>query len=375
MDTQGEQVQDTSSFVYCLYASSKDADMRYLTRFVTSDPVPVLKSPEKDPVMIVPQMEAERAALESPAGVITRQQAGYLEIFETEKDPWRITAAMIHRVLPGPYHVPPAFPVALARALEQYHPVIVDDTGFTARRAVKDPQEIDWITKTQRAGEAAMGGAIDLIRKADIRNGRLWHDENPLTSERVRYTINRILLAHDCTAHDTIVSCGKETAMPHCTGSGQLSAHEPIVIDIFPCDNATGYYADMTRTVSRGEPSGKIRELYETVKEALLMAEGSVRAGKTGAELYTATKDYFRDMGYHSDTEGFTHSLGHGVGLQIHEQPALSPSGGELSDGNVITIEPGLYYRDIGGVRLENLGVVRKDGFELITSYPLELVV
>jgi Xaa-Pro aminopeptidase len=245
---------------------------------------------------------------------------------------------------------------------------------MSAHRAIKTPEEIGWITYAQRAAEAAMERAVGLIRHAEIKSGTLWHEDAPLTSDRIRYEMNQIMLAYDCTAQDTIVACGKETSMPHCTGSGELRAHEPIVIDVFPRDNKTGYHADMTRTVSRGEPSGEVTELYETVKDALLLSEGMVHAGRTGSECYQAVKDFFSELGFRSDTEGFVHSLGHGVGLEIHEQPSLSGIGGELAEGNVITLEPGLYYREIGGVRIENMGVVEKSGFSRITNFSLEMI-
>ncbi|HOJ97258.1 MAG TPA: Xaa-Pro peptidase family protein [Methanospirillum sp.] len=375
MDSLDDLIRDAGAAAYCLYASSDNAAMRHMTRFVTHDPVTILKRIDKPPLMIVPQMEADRALRESLADVLTRQQAGYLEIFEHEKDPWKIQAEMIHRLCAGPYLVPPDFPTALTRALESYDTVYVDSSSrLTAHRAIKTPEETGWIIRAQRAAEAAMDRAVSLIRYADIRSGVLWHEDSPLTSDIVRYEMNKVLLAYDCTARDTIVACGPETAMPHCTGNGELKAHAPIVIDVFPCDNKTGYHADMTRTVSRGEPAGSVSELYTAVKDALLMSERMVRDGVSGAACYQAVRDYFSDLGYRSDTEGFIHSLGHGVGLEIHEQPSLSGTGGLLHAGNVITLEPGLYYRDIGGVRIENLGIVEKSGFSRITDYPLEMV-
>ncbi|NLV25991.1 MAG: aminopeptidase P family protein [Methanomicrobiales archaeon] len=375
MDSLDDLIKRYGAAIYCIYASSENAAMRHITRFVTHDPVTILKKLHKPPLMIVPQMEAYRAASESPAQVMTRQQAGYLEIFEHEKDPWKIQAEMIARVSDGPYLVPPDFPTALARALEVHNTVIVDSASLlSAPRAIKTPDEVRWITRAQRAAEAAMDTAINRIRTSDIRSGVLWYDDKPLTSDLVRYEMNKTMLAHGCTADDTIVSCGEETAIPHCPGSGELKAHEPIVIDVFPRDTKTGYHADMTRTISRGEPSGKVIELYNTVKDALILSEKSVRAGKTGAECYHEVRDFFSELGFKSDTEGFVHSLGHGVGLEIHEAPSLSTMGGTLQSGNVITLEPGLYYRGIGGVRIENLGVVEQSGFSKITRYPMEMI-
>lgn len=375
MDTPDDQIIRSGGASYCLYASSDDPDMRYLTRFVTHDPVPVIKKPGERPMMIVPVMEADRAERESIAQPVTRQQAGYQEIIRDEKDPYRIVAAMIQRLAPGPVVVSPRFPLGLARALEESHPVIMDTSGtLPGMRAIKTQEEIDHITTAQRAVESAMEQAVHLIKSADIRNGLLFHHEKPLTSEAVKYAIHISLLSHGCTAQDTIVACGKETAMPHCTGSGQLRSCEPIVIDIFPRHEATGYHADMTRTVSRGEPSGDVLDLYHAVAAAQELGESLVKAGRTGAECYQGVKDFFDEQGFKTDTQGFTHSLGHGIGLEVHEQPGLSPLGGELKEGHVVTVEPGLYYREIGGVRIENLGLVTKSGFDRFTRFNTEMI-
>jgi Xaa-Pro aminopeptidase len=178
-----------------------------------------------------------------------------------------------------------------------------------------------------------------------------------------------------CQVKDTIVSCGKDTAAPHTRGTGPLYEGEPVVIDIFPSDERTGYYSDMTRTVVKGEPLPEIREMYDAVKAAQDHAGSMIKPGISGEEVYQAVVDLFSSQGYRKGSEGFTHSLGHGVGLEVHELPSLGPEGGQLSRGNVVTNEPGLYYEKTGGVRLENIGVVTRTGYRCITSFPRELVV
>ena len=178
-----------------------------------------------------------------------------------------------------------------------------------------------------------------------------------------------VLLEHGCCAEDTIVSCGEDTAIPHMTGTGPLRADEPIIIDLFPVHEKSGYYADMTRTFVKGEPSPEILEMYTALREAKQLAISRVKSGVSGADLYQLVVDFFKERGYDSDTRGFVHNLGHGVGLQMHELPTVGPSGKPLETGNVITIEPGLYYPDIGGVRLEDIGAVTKKGFDNFTSF------
>lgn len=375
MDSLDDLITRLEACAYCLYASSDDPDMRYLTGFTIHDPIPVIKKPGQKPMIIIPIMEIERAQRESSAQWITRQEAGYQEIVTTCHEPHQITAEMIHRCVQGPVIVPPGFPVALARALEERETVLIDTRGTVAcMRSVKTNDEINHISIVQQAVEEAMSQAIHLIKNAEIRNGILWSGDTPLTSERVKFAIHTSLLASGCTAHDTIVACGEETSMPHCTGSGPLQSNQPIVIDIFPQSETTGYHADMTRTVSKGRPSESVCELYEAVACAQALGEESIIAGVSGASCYQVVRDYFDEAGFRTDTEGFTHSLGHGIGLEVHEKPSLSPVGEQLASGQVVTVEPGLYYRGIGGVRIENLGVVSDTGFRCLTNMSKEMI-
>lgn len=367
-------LRDAGAAAYAAYGSSADANVRYLTRFRTTDPVVYIQRMDERGMIVVPQMEHERAVRESPAAVVTRADAGYLEYIKAGESRWRATAHMIADLAAGPILVPANFPLALARELESFHPVILDEKGAVERmRAVKTPEEIEQIRSVQRAAEAAMEQGIALIRTAVQKNGVLHRDGRPLTSEAVRTEMHTVLLAHGCRGVDTIVSCGPDTALPHNEGFGALLADEPIVIDIFPQNEQSGYHADMTRTVVRGEPSPEIREMFEAVRDAKALSASMIRAGAVGADLYRATVEFFRDRGYESDTRGFIHSLGHGVGLEVHEDPSLGPQGEALVAGNVVTIEPGLYYPGTGGVRLEDMGAVTETGFDRFTQYEEEL--
>ncbi len=369
-------IRDAGAAAYAVYGSSVDAEVRYLTRFRTTDPVVYIKKPGERGILVIPQMEHERAVRESTAAVITRADAGYLGYIEAGETRWQATAHMIADLAAGPVLVPSTFPLALARELESFHPVLLDASGTVGRmRAVKTPEELEQIRSVQRATEAAMDLGIALIRGSAPKGGILHRDGRPLTAEIVRTEIHISLLTRGCRGMDTIVSCGPDTALPHSPGAGPLLENEPIVIDIFPQDELTGYHADMTRTVVKGEPSPAIREMYEAVRDAKALSASRVRAGVPGADLYQAVVDLFHDRGYESGTQGFIHSLGHGVGLEVHEEPSLGPRGGALAAGNVITIEPGLYYPGTGGVRLEDMGAVTETGFDRFTQYGEELIV
>jgi len=375
MDPLSSAVRKSGADAFVMYASSRDADMRYLTQFVTSDPFVFFKKVNKAGVIIVSQMETGRASRESTATIITRTQAGLPDILKTEKDPWKATAKMIAGQVGKKVLVPPNFPVALAHALGEFCTVTVDSGTVASIRETKSRDEIKAMKHVQKITENAMGVAVSLIRRSTIKKGILHSDGKPLTSEMIKFSMHSLLLEHGCTAVDSIVSCGEDTAVPHMTGTGPLKADEPIVIDLFPCEEKSGYYADMTRTVVKGEPSTEIRDMYTTLREAKQLGISQVKAGASGSDIYQSVVDYFKDHGYESDTRGFVHNLGHGVGLQVHELPTVGPAGKELKAGSVITVEPGLYYPGIGGVRLEDIGEVTKKGFNNFTKFQEDLIV
>jgi Xaa-Pro aminopeptidase len=375
MDALDQAIRARSAAAYVVYASSADASMRYLSHFVTSDPILFVIRPGERGEIVVSQMEIERAARESIAEPITRADARYLEFLKEEGNPTRALARTIAHLASGDVLVPSSFPIGLARELESYCRVFVDADTIETLRAVKNVDEIAAITRAQRAAESAIDRAIQLIRASKARKGVLQYKGEPLTSERVRYAMHVDLLSHDCRADDTIVSCGPDSALPHLTGSGPLLENEPIVIDLFPRDDASGYYADMTRTVVKGEADPKIIEMHQAVHDAKTMAIARIGAGVPGPEVHQLVVDLFKERGYASDGEGFMHNLGHGVGLEVHERPTVGPLGKPLVAGNVVTVEPGLYYRGIGGIRIEDLGAVTGTGFDLMTRYPEDLVV
>ena len=374
MDALDHAIVRSGADAFIIYASSDDADIRYLSGFKTSDPFIYIRKQNRRGLIIVSQMEHARAVRESFAAVMTRAQAGLVEILKEEKDPWKATAKMITGQVTGTILVPPWFPLALANALQESVDVIVDQNCLESMRAVKTRTQITLIKNVQRITESAIKLGISLIRRSTERKGILFADGKPLTSERVRAAMHNHLIDHGCFAKDSIVSCGEDAAIPHCLGSGALKARQPIVLDIFPQDEQTGYYSDMTRTVSKGKPDAKVLDMHAAVCDAQTLAIRHVRAGVSGADIHQAVVDFFKERGYDNSTTGFVHNLGHGIGLQVHELPSLGPTGKELVAGNVITIEPGLYYPGIGGVRLEDIGAVTKKGFSRFTKFQTDLV-
>ncbi|MEI7434767.1 MAG: Xaa-Pro peptidase family protein [Methanomicrobiales archaeon] len=374
MDSLDDVIRRSGADAYVAFGSSQNADIRYLTRFRTEDPFVYIKKPGEKGFMVIGQMEYERATREAIAAVMTRGESGLLDIIKDEPVKNRAYAKMIanhagHRIL-----VPASFPYGIGHELESLCEVTLDSGSVENARAIKSDEEINLIRNVQAATDIAMEQAISLIRASSPKKGVLYHDGSPVTSEQVRSLIHKTLMDYGCHAIDTIVTCGKDTALPHALGIGPLMESEPIVIDTFPADDMSGYFTDMTRTVVRGEPSAELLEMYDAVLEAQDVGMSQVRHGLGGSAVHQAVVDLFAEKGYGTGTEGFTHNLGHGVGLEVHEQPTLGPAGGALAAGNVVTIEPGLYYRDIGGVRLENTGAVTIAGFDSFTQFPREFI-
>jgi Xaa-Pro aminopeptidase len=215
--------------------------------------------------------------------------------------------------------------------------------------------------------EIGMAEAIQVLHRAKITRGRrlLYHDV-PLTSEKLRAVIDTAILRAGGLASHTIVAGGIQGCDPHEAGYGPLRAHEPIILDIFPRSQKTGYFGDITRTVVRGHASEAVRRLYDTVLQGQKLAFQKMRSGMPTAQVHGAVQEFFERTGYRTGKrrgrmEGFFHGTGHGLGLEIHEAPRVGPnSAGELQAGHVVTVEPGLYYPELGGVRLEDVALVTR---------------
>jgi Xaa-Pro aminopeptidase len=280
--------------------------------------------------------------------------------------------------------VPGTFPLLLADKLRAKGVELVPDQDFfVERRRVKTEAELAGIRRAQAAAEAGMGAARDLLRRAEPNGRGLQVDGEPLTCEWIKAAISQAFLASGATSGDFIVSHGSQSAIGHHTGAGQIEAGEPVVIDLWPRDNDSACCADMTRTYVVGDVPDELVEWHRLCKEALDRAVEDVRPGVTGRSVYEGSCEIFEAAGYPTQRtkragepleEGFFHSLGHGVGLDVHELPVLGLVGHEeLLRGEVFAIEPGLYRPGFGGCRLEDLLVVTENGAEKLTSFPYDL--
>ncbi len=281
--------------------------------------------------------------------------------------------------------VPATFPLAVADHLRANGvEVTADRDFFDERRRVKSDLELEGIRRAQHAAEAGMAAARELLRKA-ARNGGdvLSVGGEPLTSERLKLAIAHAFLENGATADEFIVSHGPQAAIGHEMGSGPIRAGETVVIDLWPRDNESFCFADMTRTFVVGNVDEETARWHGLVKEALERALTDIRPGVSGKAVFDVTCDIFEAAGYPTQRtkapgttldEGFFHGLGHGVGLEVHEQPDMGlVSDKNLKAGDVVTIEPGLYRQGVGGCRLEDLVLVTEDGAENLTKFPYEL--
>ncbi len=257
--------------------------------------------------------------------------------------------------------------------------LIVDDATIKSRRRVKSPGEMDGIRRAQGAAEAAMAAAESLLRSAAPVDGTLHVDGRPLLAEQVRAAMRDACWEHGALLPPEAIVASVWQGFGHEPGSGPLPAGLPMELDLWPRDSASGCWADMTRTFLIGTAPDEVVRQEELVREALEQVRGAVRAGVLGSELHAMTCDLFEAAGYPTQrtgpgedaTEGFQFSLGHGVGLEVHEDPVLGLASGEpLVAGDVLAVEPGLWSREFGGVRFEDLLLVTDGGCETLTSYP-----
>jgi Xaa-Pro aminopeptidase len=269
--------------------------------------------------------------------------------------------------------VPRAFPLETADYLRTNGVRLrADGDLFDERRRVKSDAELEGIRRAQRGAEAAM----DAIR-ARLREG------DSVTCEELQGLALEAFTDHGLTAPDSlIVSHGAQTAIGHESGHGTIESGEPIICDLFPQDVRSSCFADMTRTFCLGEPPEELAEFHRLCRESLDRVYESVRAGVTGKELHAISCGPFEEAGLKTQlskqpgeslNEGYYHSLGHGVGLELHEQPGLGRVGQKLVEGDVVAIEPGVYQKGFGGCRLEDLVRVTADGCERLTEYDYDL--
>jgi len=378
-----------------LYSESfKDANMYYLTKFLAPDPFIFLKKVDTDPVIVVNQMEYPRAQKQSIVkDVRSYFDYKYLEIVKTAKEPHLGTMKFIANVAKKELGadtkicVPHNFPAMAADVLREMGLTIKPMFDVVEKaRETKDANEIDEVKAVQAVAEEVAAEAIDLIANADVdSNGTLIVEKKPLTVGKVKSFFGHKFLDHGCVIEeDIIVACGSKGADPHYSGDPQdkLKANQPIILDIYPRNIQKRYWTDMTRTIVKGKASDKVKKMFNAVLEARNVSIDAIQAGAIGSDVYDVCCDVLEKAGYETTrggkqiTRGLTHSLGHGVGLDLHEGPSMSELYKfPLKEHNLVTVEPGLYDPDVGGLRIEDIVEVTKAGCNNLTKIEIRLEV
>jgi len=357
--------------------SGRDANMLYATGISVPDPFIYLSFAGR-PVIVMSDLEIDRAKRKSSCRVIALSQVqqrlrargvkrpGYAQVIRE-----LLREKKISRVV-----APDNFPLGLARELKKLGVKVRPEPNLFPRREFKNADEVRKISAALTMAEVGMSEAMQVLRRSKIgRDRKLIYHGLPLTSERLRAVIDCAILQAGGLAAHTIVAGGKQACDPHEGGYGPLRAHDLIILDIFPRSQKTGYFGDITRTVVRGRANEAQRKLYDTVFQGQKIAFNKLRAGAVAADIHNAVQDYFVREGYKTGRrngrmEGFFHGTGHGLGLEIHEPPRVgSTATGKLKTGHVVTVEPGLYYPSIGGVRLEDVALITANGARNLTRF------
>lgn len=247
---------------------------------------------------------------------------------------------------------------------------------FFAARETKAADEVRHITESLRVAKLGLEAGIRALKRSKIgRDGYLYLNGSRLTSETLKTAVNTTIMAQGWLPSHTIISSGNQCVDPHHEGTGPIKAHTSIIFDIFPRSQKNGYFGDLSRTVVRGRATDKLKAIYATVQAGQQIGFDMVRDGINGRDVHRKILDLFAARGFPTGRikgrmQGFFHGTGHGLGLDIHEPPRIAPVDATLRAGHVVTVEPGLYYLGVGGVRLEDVVLVTEKGNRNLTDCP-----
>lgn len=361
---------DAAGFVHV--GDRFDDDLRYLTRFAGPDRDYALVVTPGRAVLCCPALFADQARREFVAG---NEADGVARELRTERlgDPaGRRAAAVLDDLADGDeVLVPQQLPHDAAVYLESAGYTPVSTPVVAEARAVKTDAEIDRLRAVQRAAVRGMARAESVLAAATPDGNELRWEGAPLSTERLRRQVNAELAANGVAdAGNTVIGAGESCADLHFTGLDGIAPGETVLLDVSP-RGPLGYYGDVTRTYVVDGDGGWERRAYVAVEAAREAALAEIEAGVPAKTVHEEAAAELAAYGFRVDSTevGFTHGVGHGVGVSLHEDPSLR-SGEPLRAGQVVTVEPGVYDPDRGGVRLEDLVLVTADGYELLHDYP-----
>lgn len=358
--------------------------MLYFSRFSAFDPY-LAFSRGKKKIGVSHSMEFGRMTEESDFDeilLLSDVQKGASERFKLPKgkqpDDTQLVVHLAKSHGIREFKVSPRFPAGLAFELKDAGLKISPDMngGLFPQRQIKTAEEVDALRKGNAASAAGFRAVSKALAESKIRRGQLIHEGRVLTSERLRELISLAALEKEAIALHTIAAGGDQACDCHNSGSGPIRANELIVVDIFPRRPEDGYWGDMTRTFLKGKASDAQRRMVRTVRKAHGMAIDMIKPGVGGGTVHEAVEAFFAKEGYEAiknvpAPEGFFHGLGHGIGLEVHEAPFMRTGAKwKFKKGMTVTVEPGLYYRGLGGVRIEDMIHLIPGGNELISRAP-----
>jgi len=362
-------------------SSTESSDILYASGFNAADEFLYFELEGKR-FAVVSSLEYQRARAEALRGVEIIECSDIARSFPREERRQHPAVLVSRKFGVTRWLVPQSFPLGHAEKLRAAGVEVVPAAGnFFPERAVKSEREIVSIRGSMAATEDAMRQVEAFLRESKVRpDGLLELNGEVLLCEWIRAEIEASFKRKGFSAFRTIIACGRDGSAPHCIGSGPVRAGEPLVADIFPRSDRTGYWGDMTRTFVKGKASPVVLRAFKAVLRASEEVLKVLRAGRPGSEYHALAARILESEGFRTERgadglpRGFFHGLGHGVGLDIHEDPRLAPSGvTPLEPGNVVSVEPGLYDPAWGGIRLEDLVVIRADGCENFCTMPKEL--
>ncbi len=371
-----------------IYADTvRSPEMRHEIPLTVPDPFLFIEHDGLRHVVVGAMEVARISGIDGDLDVRPSEEFGRDELTAQGLSPEEVNLEVVVRACQGhgvqDATVPAGFPVETADRLRRAGiEVSADRELFAARRRRKTAAELEGVRRAQRAAEAGMRAAAELLRRAEPNGRAVLLDGDPLTCERLKLAIGQAFSASGAAADEFIVAHGAQSAVGHDMGSGPIMAGEPVVIDLWPRDGASACFADMTRTFVVGEPDAELRAYHRLAREALDRSVEAIRAGVAGAEVFRISCAVFEEAGQPTQLtkkpgeillDGFFHGLGHGVGLEVHEPPYMGRAPGELIAGDVVSVEPGCYRQGYGGCRLEDIVLVTDDGAEVLTDFPYEL--
>jgi Xaa-Pro aminopeptidase len=363
--------------ILLIASSESDSNIYYASGFLAPDSFIYLSTQGKT-YLLMSDLEIDRARAQSKVDDVL-SYSDYEEKakrFGAEPKFMDVVSALLKEHSIADIAVPFNFPLEYGDALRALgYTLSIKREPFFSARAIKTVSEVTAIRNAQIAVEKAFDEVIDLLRKSEIKGNQIYWEGVLLTSEFVRQKLHLKMMENGCVAEHTIIACGVDACDPHNVGTGVLRANEPIIFDIFPRSIETRYFADMSRTVVKGTASDPLKKLYDTVLEGQELGISRVRSGANGKEIHEEICALFEKRDYKTGRvdgrmQGFFHGTGHGVGLDIHEHPSISRRDCTLQKGEVVTVEPGLYYPKIGAVRIEDMVLVEENGCRNLTTYP-----